>query len=127
MLWVRGVMTFMHDMSKWLEFKLDRESLEAEMSWKDFGNGVRLGKLAREGNTSLVLYDCDSEVEVDAFMPHMHPGGECYLVLEGSVVDDAGEYPTGSIVWMEPMSEHTPRTVGRTLILVLWPDGVKAV
>ena len=120
-------MAFTHDMSAWLGFELDRDLLDNAVSWKDLGTGVLFGKLAREGKASLVLYDCDSEVEVDAFMPHMHPGGECYLVLEGSVVDDAGEYPTGSIVWMEPQSEHTPRTVGRTLILVLWPDGVKAV
>ena len=73
-----------------------------------------------------MLYDADSDVEVDAFMPHSHPGGECYLVLEGEVWDEDGTYPTGSIVWMGRETTHTPRTRGRTLILVLWPEGVKA-
>ena len=92
-----------------------------------FGTGVRLGKLKREEKTSLVLYEAQSEVEVDAFMPHSHPGGECYVVLEGEVWDEDGTYPTGSIVWMDPESAHTPKTRGKTLILALWPQGVKSV
>ena len=118
-------MPFTHNMSEWMKFEFDREWLEANIRWKDFGTGVRLGKLAREGKTSLVLYEANSEVEVDAFMPHSHPGGEAYLVLEGEVWDEDGTYPTGSIVWMNPNTTHTPRTRGKTLILVLWPDGVK--
>jgi anti-sigma factor ChrR (cupin superfamily) len=74
-----------------------------------------------------VLYDVESEVEVEAFMPHMHPGGEVYLVLEGEVYDDEGVYPCGSIVWMDVGTTHNPKTRGKTLILVLWPDGVKVV
>ena len=104
----------------------DEDWLEENISWKDFGTGVRLGKLKREEKTSLVLYEAQSEVEVDAFMPHSHPGGECYVVLEGEVWDEDGTYPTGSIVWMDPESTHTPKTRGKTLILVLWPQGVKA-
>ena len=42
-------------------------------------------------------------------MPN-HPGGECYAVLEGEVWDEDGSYPTGSIVWMDPESTHTPKT-----------------
>jgi len=106
---------------------INREWINENIKWKDFGTGVRLGKLAREESTSLVLYDCASEVEVDAFMPHMHPGGEVYLVLEGEVYDEDGTYPQGSIVWMKPGSKHTPKTRENTLILVLWPDGVKVV
>ena len=73
-------MVFTHPMADWLGFSIDRDWLEANVRWKDFGTGVRLGKLKREDATSLVLYDADSEVTVDAFMPHSHPGGECYLV-----------------------------------------------
>ncbi len=120
------VMVFTHDMSDWLGFNINKEWLEENISWKDFETGVRLGKLKREDKCSLVLYDADSEVTVDAFMPHMHPGGEAYLVLEGEVWDDEGTYPTGSIVWMNRETTHTPKTRGKTLILVLWPEGVKA-
>ena len=76
-------MVFTHDMADWLSFNIDEDWLEENISWKDFGTGVRLGKLKREEKTSLVLYEAQSEVEVDAFMPHSHPGGECYVVLEG--------------------------------------------
>jgi len=120
-------MVFTKDLSDWLDITYDREWLEENVRWKDFGTGVRLGKLAREGPTSLVLYDCEAEVEVDAFMPHMHPGGEVYLVLEGEVYDEEGTYPKGSIVWMNPGTQHNPKTRENTLILVLWPDGVKVV
>ena len=119
-------MVFTHDMADWLSFNIDEAWLAENISWKDFGTGVRLGKLKREDNTSLVLYEAQSDVEVDAFMPHSHPGGECYVVLEGEVWDEDGSYPTGSIVWMDPESTHTPKTRGKTLILVLWPQGVKA-
>ena len=119
-------MPFCKDLSAWLSWSIDREWIEENVKWRDFGTGVRLGKLAKEGNTSLVLYDVVSEVDIEAFMPHSHPGGETYLVLEGEVYDEDGTYPPGSIVWMEPGSTHTPKTKGQTLILVLWPDGVKA-
>ena len=119
-------MVFTHDMADWLSFNIDEAWLAENISWKDFGTGVRLGKLKREEKTSLVLYEAQSDVEVDAFMPHSHPGGECYVVLEGEVWDEDGSYPTGSIVWMDPESTHTPKTRGKTLILVLWPQGVKA-
>ena len=91
-----------------------------------FGEGifVRL----RESRIAAWERDPDvvSEVDIEAFMPHSHPGGETYLVLEGEVYDEDGTYPPGSIVWMDPGSTHTPKTKGQTLILVLWPDGVKA-
>ncbi len=120
-------MSFSYDSSDWLDFNINRKWIDDNIKWKDFGTGVRLGKLAREEKTSLVLYDCKSEVEINAFFPHSHPGGEAYLVLEGEVVDENGRYPKGSIVWMNPGSEHNPRTVGKTLILVLWPNGVKSI
>ena len=69
-------MVFTHDMSNWLNFSVDEDWLNENISWRDFGTGVRLGKLKREEKTSLVLYEAQSEVEVDAFMPHGHPGGE---------------------------------------------------
>ena len=118
-------MAFTEDLSPWLSMQFDGDWLEENVRWKDFGTGVRLGRLAKQDKTSLVLYDVESEVEVEAFMPHMHPGGEVYIVLEGEVYDEDGAYPCGSIVWMDAGTTHNPKTRGRTLILVLWPDGVK--
>ena len=119
-------MPFWHGLADWLSFNVDRDWIDENVKWRDFGTGVRLGKLAREDAISLVLYDVVSDVDIDAFMPHSHPGGECYLVLEGEVWDEDGTYPEGSIVWMGRETTHTPRTRGQTLILVLWPEGVKA-
>ena len=45
-------MPFTHNMSEWMKFEFDREWLEANIRWKDFGTGVRLGKLAREDKAS---------------------------------------------------------------------------
>ena len=79
-------MVFTHDMADWLSFNIDEDWLKENISWKDFGTGVRLGKLKREEKTSLVLYEAQSEVEVDAFMPHSHPGG-CLLYTSPSPRD----------------------------------------
>lgn len=118
-------MPFQAGLADWLRFDLDLERLESQVSWKDFGNGSRMGKLARDGDTGLVLYHVRPDADEDAFQPHTHTGGEMYLVLKGTVHDEEGEYPEGSLVWMEPGSRHTPKTKGDTYILTLWPKGVK--
>ncbi len=119
-------MPFAADLSPWLQLAVDHAWLEQNLTWKDYGNGSRLGRLGRDGQTGLVLYHVQADAPADAFSPHTHTGGEAYLVLRGEVSDDDGTYPEGSMVWMKPGSRHTPRTKGETLILVLWPDGVKA-
>ena len=81
-------MVFSVECGSWLSFNIDYAVLNEEVSWRDFGTGVRLGKLAREDGTSMVLYDCAAQVEEGAFAPHEHTGGEAYVVLKGEVVDD---------------------------------------
>ena len=63
-------MVFTHDMSDWLNFNINKEWLEANISWKDFGTGVRLGKLKREDKCSLVLYDADSKLLLTLYASH---------------------------------------------------------
>jgi anti-sigma factor ChrR (cupin superfamily) len=120
------VPNFTVDLSRWLDLGFDRGWLEKNASWKDFGNGSRIGKLARDGNVGLVLYHIRANAPDDVFGAHTHTGGEMYIVLEGETYDDAGTYAKGSLVWMKPGSRHLPKTRGDTWILVLWPDGVKA-
>jgi len=55
-------MPFTHNMADWLGFNIDKAWLEENIRWKDFGTGVRLGRLYREDACSLVLYEADSEV-----------------------------------------------------------------
>jgi anti-sigma factor ChrR (cupin superfamily) len=116
-----------YDLSPLLRFQLDDAAI-AKLPWKDFGNGTAIAKLAREGETGLVAYRIAKDAGEDAFRPHTHPGGETYLVLRGAITDESGTYPEGSILWLDPGSRHTPRGSRDrdTVILVLWPNGIKA-
>jgi len=112
------------DLRDVLTLDLDEAALDT-LEWRDFGKGVKLGKLAREGAASLVLYRVEADAPRDAFARHRHPGGEAYLVLKGVIADENGRYPAGSFVWLPPGSEHAPWAEGATVVLVLWPGGVK--
>lgn len=53
-----------------------------------------------------------------AFSPHTHDGGEEFLVLDGTFVDESGAFPTGSYVRNPPTSRHTPSAPDGATILV---------
>jgi len=44
------------------------------------------------------------------FNPHVHPGGEEIIVIEGTFHDEFGAYPKGSWIRNKPYSKHTPFT-----------------
>lgn len=96
-----------------------------KLPWKDFGNGLSMARLAREEARELVLYRIDADADPKAFLKHEHIGGEFYLVLKGGIEDETGVYSEGDIVYLDPKSVHTPRGVGETVVLVLWPQGVR--
>ncbi len=55
------------------------------------------------------------------FSPHVHGGGEEFLVLDGVFQDEHGDYPTGSYVRNPPTTKHTPgSTDGCVLFVKLW-------
>lgn len=97
----------------------------AKLPWKDFGNGLFMARLAREGARELVLYRIQANADPKAFLKHEHIGGEFYLVLKGGIADETGVYEEGDIVYLDPKSVHTPRAVGESIVLVLWPEGVR--
>ena len=109
-----------------LRFEVSPEGL-ARLSWRDFGNGLSMARLARAGQRELVLYRIAADASSSAFLKHEHVGGEFYLVLKGKIADETGEYEQGELVFLDPRSVHTPRAVGETLVLVLWPEGVRLV
>ena len=111
------------DLRDLMKLELDAEALDA-LPWRDYGKGVQLAKLAREGQAGLVLYKVEADAPKDAFASHTHVGGEAYLVLRGVIADEFGRYEEGSFVWLPPGSSHQPWTEGVTLVLVLWPEGV---
>lgn len=66
--------------------------------------------------TSIVRYAPKS-----AFSPHVHTGGEEFLVLDGVFQDEHGDYPVGTYVRNPPQSQHTPRSQpGCTIFVKLW-------
>ena len=75
----------------------------------------RLGdEIARA--TTIVRYAPDSH-----FSPHVHTGGEEFLVLDGVFQDESGDFPAGSYIRNPPGSRHTPGSApGCTIFVKLW-------
>ncbi|HRD75037.1 MAG TPA: cupin domain-containing protein [Hyphomicrobiaceae bacterium] len=72
------------------------------------------GEVARA--TTIVRYAAGSR-----FSPHVHGGGEEFLVLDGVFQDEDGDYPAGNYVRNPPGSRHTPRSdLGCTIFVKLW-------
>ncbi|WJG09234.1 cupin domain-containing protein [Aliiglaciecola sp. LCG003] len=66
--------------------------------------------------TSVVRYAPGSQ-----FAPHVHRGGEEFLVLEGIFQDEFGDYPAGTYVRNPPNTKHQPGSAQGCVILVkLW-------
>lgn len=66
--------------------------------------------------TSIVRYAPGSH-----FSPHVHTGGEEFLVLEGVFQDEHGDFPAGSYIRNPPQSSHTPGSApGCTIFVKLW-------
>ena len=83
--------------------------------------GVERRMLDRIGDevaraTTLVRYAPKSQ-----FSPHVHGGGEEFLVLDGIFQDEHGDFPAGSYIRNPPTSSHTPRSnPGCTIFVKLW-------
>ena len=97
------------------------------LAWRDFGDGLKMSRLARQGKRELVLYRIADGASREAFVKHEHLGGEFYVVLKGAIADETGEYAKGDMVYLDPQSVHTPKAIGETVVLVLWPAGVRLV
>ena len=93
-----------------------------KLEWKPSPmKGVDRRMLDRLGDevaraTTIVRYAPGSH-----FSPHVHTGGEEYLVLDGVFQDDHGDFPVGSYVRNPPNSSHTPGSEpGCTIFVKLW-------
>jgi anti-sigma factor ChrR (cupin superfamily) len=109
-----------------LKIELDNDAVD-KLPWRDFGKGLFMARLAREGRRELVLYRIRAGAQPDAFLKHEHIGGEVYLVLRGRIADETGEYRAGDFVFLDAKSLHSPRAIGDTLVLVFWPEGVRII
>jgi len=83
--------------------------------------GVERRMLDRIGDevaraTTIVRYAPDSR-----FSPHVHGGGEEFIVLDGVFQDEHGDFPAGSYIRNPPQSRHTPGSKpGCTIMVKLW-------
>ena len=119
-----GTAIFRRSIKDIVDIRLVEDGID-RLSWRDFGNGLSMARLAREGKRELVLYRIAADAAPDAFIKHEHVGGELYLVLKGKIDDETGQYEQGDLVYLDANSVHTPRATGDTLVLVLWPEGVR--
>lgn len=94
----------------------------ASMDWAASPvKGVERRMLFRIGEekaraTSIVRYAPGSQ-----FSRHAHPGGEEFLVLEGTFQDESGDFPTGTYVRNPPGTGHAPGAEqGCTIFVRLW-------
>ena len=94
----------------------------AQIPWKASPMpGVDRRMLDRLGDevaraTSIVRYAPGS-----AFSPHVHTGGEEFLVLDGIFQDEHGDFPPGTYVRNPPETSHTPASApGCTIFVKLW-------
>lgn len=66
--------------------------------------------------TTIVRYAPGSQ-----FSPHVHGGGEEFIVLEGVFSDEHGDFPAGSYIRNPPTSRHTPGSaLGCVIFVKLW-------
>lgn len=93
-----------------------------ELEWLDSPMaGVQRRMLDRIGGevaraTTIVRYAPGSK-----FSPHVHTGGEEFIVLEGVFQDEHGDFPVGSYIRNPPESRHTPGSEpGCVLFVKLW-------
>ena len=94
----------------------------ADLDWLDSPMaGVQRRMLDRIGDevaraTTIVRYAPNSH-----FSPHVHTGGEEFLVLSGVFQDEHGDFPTGSYIRNPPQSSHTPGSnEGCVIFVKLW-------
>jgi len=83
--------------------------------------GVSRRPLDRVGDevaraTTIVKYEAGSH-----FSPHVHTGGEEFIVLSGVFQDEHGDFPAGSYIRNPPQSKHKPGSDDGCVIFVkLW-------
>lgn len=104
------------------DFNLRAAVHGADLAWRASPmKGVERRMLERIGDevaraTTIVRYAPGSK-----FSPHVHTGGEEFLVLDGVFQDEHGDFPKGSYIRNPPNSRHTPGSDdGCTILVKLW-------
>lgn len=96
----------------------DSERVVVNTSQKEWlpGHGtLKVMPLAEFGTESVALVKWPKDA---AFTPHSHFGGEEIFVLEGTFMDEMGEYPQGTWIRSPHLSNHDPFVKDGCTILV---------
>jgi anti-sigma factor ChrR (cupin superfamily) len=97
------------------------------LEWRETPyEGVRWKKLAfdKVSGRSAVILRFEPGA---AYGTHRHPGGEEYLVLEGSLEDGGRTYGAGTYVYHPPGSAHKPSSVAGCLLFVSLPQPIEDI
>ncbi len=86
-----------------------------EKEWLPGFGDLQVIPLAEFGSESTTLVKWPDGA---AFIPHTHSGGEEIFVLEGTFIDENGEYPTGTWIRSPHLSNHNPFVIEGCTILV---------
>src|SRR2546429_870172 len=86
---------------------LDMDALE-RLQWKDFGNGLSMARLARQGSRELVFYRVRADAATDAFLKHEHIGGAIFFMLIRENIEENGGQVEGGNVLFGPQAHPTP-------------------
>jgi anti-sigma factor ChrR (cupin superfamily) len=96
-----------------------------QLDWRETPYaGVRWKKLAfdRQTGRSAVILRFEPGAVYGA---HRHPGGEEYLVLDGSLEDGGRSYGKGTYVYHPPGSTHKPASAEGCLLFVSLPAPIE--
>ena len=94
-----------------------RDTPCAGVSWKKLRHDAATGE-------SAVLLRFAPGAAYDA---HRHPGGEQYLVLEGTLRDGDETWGPGAYVWHQPGSAHRPRSDDGCIVFVVLPKPIEVI
>jgi len=86
-----------------------------QKEWLPGRGDLKVMPLAGFGSESTALVKWP---EGESFIPHVHFGGEEIFVLEGTFIDEKGEYPTGTWIRNPHLSSHNPFVKEGCTILV---------
>jgi anti-sigma factor ChrR (cupin superfamily) len=94
--------------------------------WESFRDGVEIKRLAGQpgGGAMVALLRYRPGAHVP---PHRHHGFELIYVVSGEQSDERGSYPAGSLVTNHDGDEHSVRSDGGCVVLIVWEKPVEFV
>ncbi len=101
----------------------DVSELTQQIAWEDYSEqgreGARIHRLYKTADggplAAIVQFFPGATAK-----PHIHPGHENILVLDGGYSDETGEYSTGDLVIYDPDSEHQWKSEQGAILYVVW-------